>query len=227
MEAYFPVEKIVYTGNPIRAGLIHLGDTKQTAYTYFGLVPEKKCLLVLGGSLGAQTINESILQAVDQFFSAGLQIIWVTGHLYFEAIKARLTQQQESVVKVFPFIKSMHLAYAAADIVVSRAGALTVAELCMVQKPVVFVPSPHVTADHQTKNVLPLVEKNAALLVKDNEAMQTLPQEVLHLLQLETLQNILAKNMKNWAKPHATADIVQEIVRLAKASTTESVKTTQ
>lgn len=227
MEAYFPAKKVVYTGNPMRAGLMHLGDKKQVAYTYFGLVPEKKCLLVLGGSLGAQTINESILQAVDQLRRAGLQMIWATGHVYFDAIKARLTQQQEDVVKVFPFIKSMHLAYAAADIVVSRAGALTVAELCMVQKPVVFVPSPHVTANHQTKNVLPLVEKNAALMVKDNEAMQALPREVLHLLQLEGLQNTLVKNMKYWARPHATAAIVQEIVRLAKSSTTRSVKNTQ
>jgi UDP-N-acetylglucosamine--N-acetylmuramyl-(pentapeptide) pyrophosphoryl-undecaprenol N-acetylglucosamine transferase len=226
MGAYFPAEKVVYTGNPIREGLTHLGDKKRTAYTYFGLMPEKKCLLVLGGSLGAQTINESILQAVDQLCRAGLQIIWATGHLYFAAIKARLTQQQESVVKIFPSIKSMHLAYAAADIVVSRAGALTVAELCMVQKPVVFVPSPCVTADHQTKNVLPLAEKNAALLVKDNEAIQTLPREVLHLLQLEALQNILANNIKHWARPQATAAIVKEIIRLVGPRRAESIRTT-
>lgn len=218
MEAYFPAKKIVHTGNPIRAGLMHLGEKREAAYTYFGLVPGKKCLLVLGGSLGAKTINESILQAVDQLIQAGLQIIWSTGHLYFEATKARLTPQQKNAVKVYSFIKAMDLAYAAADIVVSRAGALTVAELCMVQKPVVFVPSPHVTADHQTKNVLPLVEKNAALMVKDSEAIQTLAHEVIHLLQLEARQNILAKNMKHWARPRATAAIVKEIICLAASS---------
>ncbi len=224
MEAYFPAEKIVHTGNPIREDLMHLGKQRQGAYTYFGLVPDKKCLLVLGGSLGAKTINESILQAIDQLIKAGLQIIWATGQLYFDAIKAQLTQQQEDIVKVFPFIKSIDLAYAAADIVVSRAGALTVAELCMVQKPVVFVPSPHVTANHQTQNVLPLVKENAALMVKDNEAMQTLSQEVMHLLQLETRQNILTRNIKHWARPQATAIIVKEIMRLAKASSATSVK---
>lgn len=224
MDAYFPAEKIVHTGNPIREDLMHLGEKRQGAYTHFGLVPDKKCLLVLGGSLGAKTINESILHAIDRLIKEGLQIIWATGPLYFEAIKARLTQQQQHAVKVYPFIKSIDLAYAAADIVVSRAGALTVAELCMVQKPVVFVPSPHVTADHQTQNVLPLVEENAALLVKDNEAMQTLSQEVIHLLKLEARQNILARNIKHWARPQATAAIVKEIIRLAKASSAASVK---
>ncbi len=218
MEAYFPAEKTVLTGNPVREGLMHLGEKREAAYTYFGLVPEKNCLLVLGGSLGAKTINESILQTIDKLCEAGLQIIWATGHLYFENIKARLTQQQKTTVKVYPSIKSMDLAYAAADIVVSRAGALTVAELCMAQKPVVFVPSPNVTADHQTQNVWPLVEKNAALMVKDDEAMQTLSQEVIHLLRLEDRQNILTRNMKHWARPQATAAIVKEIICLAKTS---------
>ena len=151
--------------------------------------------------------------------AADLQIIWATGSLYFSGTQARLTQQQQSTVKVYPFITSIDLAYAAADIVVSRAGALAVAELCVAQKPVIFVPSPNVTADHQTKNVLPLIENNAALMVKDHEAMQTLSQTVLDLLQLADRQNILAKNMRYWARPQATTAIVNEIVRLANPKT--------
>ncbi|MFM2428124.1 MAG: hypothetical protein RL012_8 [Bacteroidota bacterium] len=218
MEAFFPDAKTVLTGNPVREDVIHLRGKREAAHAYFGLAPEKKCLLVLGGSLGAKTINESILQAIDKLREADLQIIWATGHLYFENIKVQLTPQQQRTIKVYPFIKAIDLAYAAADIVVSRAGALTVAELCMAQKPVVFVPSPNVTADHQTQNVLPLVEKNAALMVRDDEAMQTLAKEVLKLLRLEGRQNILAKNMKHWAKPQATVAIVKEIICLAKTS---------
>lgn len=226
MEAYFPNKNTVLTGNPVREDLMHLGGKREEAYTYFDLIPNKKCLLVLGGSLGARTINESILHAIDPLLEADLQIIWATGRLYFENIKAQLTQQQQSAVKVYPFIKAIDLAYAVADIVVSRAGALAVAELCVVQKPVVFVPSPNVTADHQTQNVRPLVEKNAALMVKDHEARQTLAQEVLKLLQLEALKNILAKNMKYWARPQATAAIVKEIIRLVDPASAESVKNT-
>ena len=218
MEKYFPAEKVVLTGNPVREDLLNLPEKRRAAYDHFGLLPDKKCLLVLGGSLGAQTINKSILQAVDQLIEAGLQLIWVPGHLYYADIQAQLTAQQRAVVKVYPFIGSIDLAYAAADIVVSRAGAGTIAELCIAQKPVIFVPSPNVTADHQTQGVLPLVANNAALMVKDDEAMQTLPQTVIGLLQLETRQDILAKNIKDWARPKATAAIVQEIIHLASPS---------
>lgn len=216
MEKYFPAEKIVLTGNPVREDLLHLAEKRQAAYQHFGLVPAKPCLLVLGGSLGAQTINASILQGIDQLMEAGLQVIWATGRLYFAAIQAQLTQQQRAVVKVYPFIAPIDLAYAAADMVVSRAGALAVAELCVAQKPVIFVPSPNVTADHQTQNVLPLVEKNAALMVKDDKAMQMLLQAVIGLLQLEARQRILAKNMRDWARPQATAAIREAIIALAK-----------
>lgn len=215
MEEYLPAEKIILTGNPVREDLLNLAEKRQAAYDYFGLVPGQQCLLVMGGSLGAQTINESTLQAIDQFIEAGLQVIWVTGRLYFEDIQARLTPQQRTAVKVYPFIESIDLAYAAADMVISRGGALAVAELCLVQKPVIFVPSPNVTANHQTYNVLPLVNKNAALMVKDDEAMEALPQEVLGLLQLKARQKILAKNIKYWAMPRATEDILQALNSLA------------
>ena len=215
MEKYCSAEKIVHTGNPVREDLLHLAEKRPTAYAHFGLLPGKPCLLVLGGSLGAKTINESILQAIDALIEAGLQIIWATGRLYFEGIQARLTAQQRAVVRLYPFIAPMDLAYAAADIVVARAGAGTVAELCVAQKPVIFVPSPNVTNDHQTQNVLPLVEKSAALIVKDEEAMQQLSGKVIGLLQREAQQKILAKNIKDWARPKATAAITQAITDLA------------
>jgi UDP-N-acetylglucosamine--N-acetylmuramyl-(pentapeptide) pyrophosphoryl-undecaprenol N-acetylglucosamine transferase len=224
--AYFPGTRTVLTGNPVREDLIHLSGKKEEAHAYFGLAPDKKCLLVLGGSLGAGTINESILQALDPLLEVGLQIIWVTGPLYFEEIKAKLTQRQQNIVKVYSFIEAIDLAYAMADIVVSRAGALAVAELCVAQKPVVFVPSPNVTADHQTQNVRPLVEKNAALMVRDNEAMQTLAQEVIDLLQNKDRQSALAQNIKHWARPQATAAVVKEIIRLVDPASAESVKNT-
>lgn len=214
MEKYFPAEKIIRTGNPVREDLLHLAEKRLTAYEHFGLIPDKPCLLVLGGSLGARTINESILHAIDSLIKAGLQFIWATGRLYFEGIQAQLTVQQRVVVKLYPFIAPMDLAYAAADVVVARAGAGTVAELCVAQKPVIFVPSPNVTNDHQTQNVLPLVESNAALMVKDDEARQTLSGEVIGLLQLGARQKILAKNIKAWARPEATAAITQEILDL-------------
>ncbi|XWN35635.1 MAG: undecaprenyldiphospho-muramoylpentapeptide beta-N-acetylglucosaminyltransferase [Roseivirga sp.] len=218
MEQYFSVGKTVLTGNPIREDLVHLADKRQQAYAHFGLSPDKKCLLVLGGSLGAQTINESILHALDSLIGAGLQLLWPTGDYYYKALQARLTPQQRAAVHLYPFIDAMDLAYAAADLVVARGGALAVAELCAAQKPVIFVPSPNVTADHQTQNVLPLVEKNAALMVKDEEAMQALPREVLSLLQLEARQKLLAKNIGDWAKPQATTAIVEEVVRLGRDS---------
>ncbi len=225
MAKYFSKVKTVLTGNPVREDLMSLDKKRKAAYAYFGLTPEKKCLLVLGGSLGAQTMNESILHAVQSLSQAGLQIIWATGQRYFDAIKAQLTQQQQHHVKAYPFIRAMDLAYAAADIVVSRAGALTVSELCTVHKPTIFVPSPHVTADHQTQNIQPLVAQNAALMVTDHEAPQQLAQAVLRLIRSEAQQNTLANNIKTWAKPNATVDIIKEIIRLSKVTTTRSTIT--
>ncbi|MHA7877989.1 MAG: undecaprenyldiphospho-muramoylpentapeptide beta-N-acetylglucosaminyltransferase [Bacteroidota bacterium] len=216
MAAYFSSAKTILTGNPVREDLMHLSGKRETAYAHFGLRPDKKCLLVLGGSLGAKTINESVLNAIALLSKAGLQIVWATGHLYFAHIKAQLAQQQRHNVKLYPFIKAIDLAYAAADIVVSRAGALAIAELCLAQKPVIFIPSPNVTADHQTQNIRPLVALKAALMVRDEEAMQTLAPTILQLLQSATQQRRLSHNIKAWAKPQATEAIAKEIIRLAK-----------
>jgi UDP-N-acetylglucosamine--N-acetylmuramyl-(pentapeptide) pyrophosphoryl-undecaprenol N-acetylglucosamine transferase len=209
--ANFPAAKTVCTGNPVREGLARLADKREAAHTHFNLMAEKKCLLVLGGSLGANTINETVLLAIDQFLEAGLQIIWVTGRLYFEQVQAALTGQQRTALTVYPFIERIELAYAAADIVVSRAGALTISELCVAQKATIFVPSPNVTADHQTKNAAPLVANRSALMVRDSEAMQLVPQEVIRLLQREEEQQALQNNIAQWARPQATAAIVDEI----------------
>lgn len=214
MEQYFPAKKIVLTGNPVREDLLNLTEKKQEAYAHFGLVPDKPCLLVLGGSLGARTINENILQSLDTLLKSGLQIIWATGQGHFEGIQAKLTPRQLKAIKLYPFIESIHLAYAASDIVVARAGAGTIAELCLAQKPTIFVPSPNVTDDHQTKNVLPLVKKEAALMVKDSEARQILATAIVELLQSEEWRNKLAGNIKTLARPQATTAIVQAMMTL-------------
>ena len=218
MATPIPFKKTVLTGNPVRKSLMQLNRKREASYEFFDLASDKKCLLVLGGSLGARNINKSISKAIGTLSEAGLQIIWATGRMYFETIRAQLTKVQMDTVRIYPFIKAMDLAYAAADIVVSRAGALAVAELCTVQKPVIFVPSPNVTKDHQTKNILPLVKDEAALMVTDGEAEPYLAQTILSLLKLEHQQKILSKNIRHWARPNATAAIVQEVVHLASKS---------
>lgn len=214
MEKYFPEAKLVVTGNPVRKDLLNLTGRKQEAYAHFDLAANKPCLLILGGSLGAQTINECILEALDEFLEAGLQLVWVTGQAHFEALQTQLTPQQQAAVKLYPFVETMHLAYAAADIVVARAGAGTIAELCIAQKPTIFVPSPNVTDDHQTKNVLPLVAAEAAVLVKDHEAKQALAQAVIKLLQSEERRNKLANNIQALARPQATTAITKAVMEL-------------
>lgn len=214
MDQYFPADKLVLTGNPVREDITNLAEQRQAAYAYFGLAPDKRCLLVLGGSQGAQTINESILQALPRLIAAGMQIIWPTGYAYFESIRAQLSQWPYQGIKLWPFIDRIALAYAAATIVVSRAGALAIAELCVAQKPTIFVPSPHVTADHQTKNAWPLADKQAALLIEDQAARQKLGPALIQLLHNEAQQKSLVQNMRLWAKPYATADIVSLIHQL-------------
>jgi UDP-N-acetylglucosamine--N-acetylmuramyl-(pentapeptide) pyrophosphoryl-undecaprenol N-acetylglucosamine transferase len=208
---------LVLTGNPVRQAIYNLAEKRQSAYAYFGLDPKKPCLLVLGGSQGAQTINNSILKALPGLLEAGIQLIWPTGKAYFESIQAQQNQGYETI-KIFPFIDKMDLALAAADIVVSRGGALSIAELCLAQKPTIFIPSPHVTADHQTKNVLPLVAKQAAILLSDHEAPEKIGPMIVQLINNKAQQALLVKNMEAWAKPQATQDILAIINQLAKES---------
>ncbi len=214
MEKYFPAEKIVLTGNPVRQMILNLADKKHKALNHFGFDAHTRTLLVIGGSLGARTINESIFNGIDQFQDAKIQVIWQTGKGYFEDYKARLAKHDLRKIRMVDFLKEMDFAYAAADVVISRAGAIAVSELCVAGKATILVPSPNVAEDHQTKNAKALVEKSAAILVKDSEARQNLIREALKLLYDEKLTAKLGANIAALAKPNATEDIVNEIEKL-------------
>jgi UDP-N-acetylglucosamine--N-acetylmuramyl-(pentapeptide) pyrophosphoryl-undecaprenol N-acetylglucosamine transferase len=214
MERFFPKEKILLTGNPVRKDLINIAQKNKEAKEYFKLDPQKKVILIVGGSLGARTINNSVLNALDQIKDSEVQLIWQTGKFYFDKVKEELKSWDLDNVKVFDFVSRMDLAYAAADIVISRAGAGTISELCLVEKPSILVPSPNVAEDHQTQNAMALVKKNAALMVKDVEAQQKLIKEALSLIKDADLLEELAKNSKALAKPKAADDIANEILAM-------------
>ncbi len=214
MEKYFPKEKIVLTGNPVRKDILSIDSKREKARTHFGFDLQTKTLLVIGGSLGARTINESILMGVEKLIDAGVQVIWQTGKGYYDTCRAQLARYDLRKIRLQDFVKEMDLAYAAADVVISRSGALAVSELCIAAKPVIMVPSPNVAEDHQTKNAMALVEKDAALLVADRDARRDLVDESLKLLFDEQRANRLAGNIRTLAKPHATEDIVNEIEKL-------------
>jgi UDP-N-acetylglucosamine--N-acetylmuramyl-(pentapeptide) pyrophosphoryl-undecaprenol N-acetylglucosamine transferase len=209
MKKFFPQRKLVKTGNPIRQDLMQLNDHNKEAYDHFKLNPNKKTVLVLGGSLGARTINESVMQGLDKLTQEGVQVLWQTGKNFTQA-----TTLNNELVKTEQFIYEMHLAYAVADVVISRAGALTIAELAQVKKPVILVPSPNVAEDHQTKNAMALVEREAAILVKDNEARAVLIDECLALMKNEAKQIQLKNNISSFAMPDAAERIVNEVLRL-------------
>lgn len=208
MDRFFPEQKIVKVGNPIRKDLIQVATKREQAIAHFGLNPLQKTVLVIGGSLGARTINNSIFNGLKQLEGAGLQLIWQTGKS-FNAEANHL-----SSAKLFPFIYEMDLAYAAADIVVSRAGALSIAELAQVQKPVILVPSPNVAEDHQTKNAMALVSREAAILVTDADAPENLINEVIRLAANDMKQAQLKNNIASFAMPDAAKRIVDELIRL-------------
>ncbi len=210
MQNFFPKEKIVFTGNPVRANISESKVTKQEALQYFNLAENRKTVLVIGGSLGARTINQSIDAGIEKINTENVQLIWQTGKGYFETAK----QKANNSIKVFDFIKQMDMAYAAADVIISRAGALSVSELCIFAKPCVLVPSPNVAEDHQTKNAMALVNKNAAVLVKDIEAKEKLISTLLELIKDETQQNQLTQKIKQLAIADADERIFEEIKRL-------------
>ncbi len=212
METFFPPNKIKFTGNPVRKDILDIGNKQQVAYSHFGLNPNIKTLLVIGGSLGAKTINESIEAGLETIVKAGYQILWQTGKPYFEKAKKAATIFQTNVV-VFDFIYEMDLAYAAADVVVSRAGALSVSELCLVSKPAILVPFPYAAEDHQTQNAMSLVNQNAALIVKDQDAKNQLVTAILALLVDIKKQQELSKNIRTFAKPNAAQEIAEEVIK--------------
>jgi len=213
MEKYFPTDKIILTGNPVREEVIPQHPDREGACLFFTLDPEKPVLLVLGGSLGARTINESLLAGIGRITQAGVQVIWQTGRLYHQRMLDALAPM-DPLIRCVDFINRMDLAYNAADVIISRAGAGTISELCLIGKPVILVPSPNVAEDHQTKNAQALVGAEAALLVTDRVAPEKLVSEALSLLQDGGRKSVLGANCRKLALPGSAASIVDEIIKL-------------
>ncbi|MBO3700166.1 undecaprenyldiphospho-muramoylpentapeptide beta-N-acetylglucosaminyltransferase [Fabibacter sp. E12] len=215
MEKFFPAEKLVMTGNPVRKDITDLSGKRSLGLSHFGLNEDKPVLMILGGSLGARTLNDSVVESLPQLIESGVQVIWQCGRFYFEEMTQKLANvEHQGLVHLFEFLKEMDLAYAAADVVVSRAGALSVSELSIAGKPTIFVPSPNVAEDHQSKNAQAMVDNDAAVLVKDSDARDQLIERAMELIKDEAQKDILSKNIKAMARPNAAEDIVEEIVKL-------------
>ena len=208
MEQFFPKKKIVKTGNPIRDGLLNIAQYRSEGLSYFHLDSQRKTLLVLGGSLGARRINQLIEQQLPLFEQLGVQVLWQCGKLYYEEYKKYNSEQ----VRVLAFIDRMELAYAAADVIISRAGASSVSELCVVGKPVIFIPSPNVAEDHQTKNARAIADKQAAILLRESELNEQFANTFSKLIADEAQQEALSAHIKTLAQPNATKDIVNLIL---------------
>ena len=213
MERFFPSEKIVLTGNPVRQDLLDVNSKREEALAFFGIDPSKKTVLVLGGSLGARKINQLIEENLKEFAKHDLQLLWQTGSLYFEEYSKYAEKEN---IQTFAFLKRMDLAYAAADIIISRAGAGTVSELCIVGKPVVFIPSPNVAEDHQTKNAMAVAESDAAIVLSESHLEQGFRSIFFPLVETDEKMKSLARNIKKLEKPFATANIVNEVEKLLK-----------
>ncbi|HVK96298.1 MAG TPA: undecaprenyldiphospho-muramoylpentapeptide beta-N-acetylglucosaminyltransferase [Flavisolibacter sp.] len=213
MEKFFPAEKIMLTGNPVRPNIINVSSIqKNNALEFFGLTAGKKTVLIIGGSLGARSINQAIAEGLNEIINAGLQLIWQTGKM--DADKWKKFESRENGIWVNDFITEMQFAYAAADIVVSRAGAMAIAELCVVQKPVLFVPFPFAAEDHQTVNALNLVNKKAALMVRDNETSGKLVTTLLELVANEDEQQMLKENIGKQKVVNADVVVAKEIIKI-------------
>ena len=216
MDKFFPKEKIVVTGNPVRSDILNVRNKKEEGLAYFGLDKNKKTIVILGGSLGAKTLNVAMdknAQLIENQLNT--QFLWQCGRLYEEDFKDCKTAKLKSV-QMRSFVDRMDLAYACADVIIARAGALTVSELCLAGTPSVLVPSPNVAEDHQTKNAMALVNKNAAILVKDADANDRMIQEALVILADENLLNGLSKNILTLGKPNAALEIVEQIKKTVK-----------
>ena len=212
MEKFFPADKIVLTGNPVRSEMT--AGQRAEALAFFGLAADKPTLLVIGGSLGARTLNEATAAALPRLREAGVQLLWQTGKLYYPQAAEQAAPYTNANMQALAFVQRMDLAYAVADVVVSRAGALSVSELCLTGKPSILVPSPNVAEDHQTKNAQSLVQHDAALLVTDATAAATLYDTALVLLQDPARQQQLAASIRELARPNATVSIVDELEKL-------------
>ena len=215
MERFFPAEKIILTGNPVRQALLDTTISREDAIKSFGLDPTKKTILLVGGSLGARTINESVLQHLDLVRSSDVQFIWQTGKYYSAAIAEQLKGQDIPNLKVTDFISDMGAAYKAADLVISRAGASSISEFCLIGKPVILVPSPNVAEDHQTKNALALSTRSAAIYVKDAEAPATLLELAIKTVNDGAKLKSLSENVLKLALPDSAEIIAKEVIKLA------------
>lgn len=216
MERFFPSDKILLTGNPVRGDLLNVGSLRKEAAAFFGINPAQQTLLVTGGSLGARTLNESVEAGLAALNNAEVQLVWQTGKHFFE--RACNAAAGYNNIKVFEFIRRMDYAFAVADTIVSRAGAGTVSELCIVSKPVILVPSPNVAEDHQTVNAETLVRRHAALMIADAEARRILIPEALRLLNNEDIREVLSANISRYAMPYAAETIAREIIKLFDAT---------
>lgn len=217
MERFFPADKIVKTGNPVRQALLDTKLTRAEALNSFGLSEDKKTILIVGGSLGARTVNESVMQNLDMVKESGVQFIWQTGKYYNESIMAELkTRGTVPSLRVTDFISDMGAAYKAADLVISRAGASSISEFCLIGKPVILVPSPNVAEDHQTKNAMALVNKNAALYVKDADAPAEVVKLALQTVKDDAKLKELSENILKLALPDSADIIADEVVKLAR-----------
>ncbi len=215
MERFFPAAKIIMTGNPVRQALLDTTISKEDAIKSFGLDPTKKTILLVGGSLGARTINESIMQHLNAVEESGVQFIWQTGKFYNAAITEKLKDKHLPMLKVTDFISDMGAAYKAADLVISRAGASSISEFCIIGKPVILIPSPNVAEDHQTKNAMALVKKNAALYVADSDAPQTLIDLAIETVKDDAKLNSLSESINKLGLKNSADIIADEVIKLA------------
>ncbi len=214
MDRYFPADKLVLTGNPVRSNLELDQSKRAEAFRFFGLDEKKQTLLVIGGSLGARTINESVLKGIARIQAKDIQLIWQTGAFYYDELKEQV--QENENIRIMAFLKEMHYGYAVADAVISRAGALSIAELMLTGKASILVPSPNVAEDHQTKNAMALVKQEAALLVKDAESREKLVDKAIDLLADKKKRKQLSESIHQMALKDASGRIAKEIIELIK-----------
>jgi UDP-N-acetylglucosamine--N-acetylmuramyl-(pentapeptide) pyrophosphoryl-undecaprenol N-acetylglucosamine transferase len=216
MDAFFPADKIKLTGNPVRSDIQFADQQIDAGRILFSLESTRPTLLVIGGSQGARTLNESLEAGLQRFVDAGVQVVWQTGPAFIERARTAVAATGSPLIKAYDFIYEMDKAYAVADAVVSRAGALSVSELCLVGRPAILVPLPTAAEDHQTKNAMSLVEQNAALLVNDRTAREELITAALNLLNNPVQRQQLSTEIKTLAKPNAARDIAEEVIKLTK-----------
>lgn len=213
MDKFFDKDKIVFTGNPVRSDIIDLtADKRERGQKFFKLSPERKTILVLGGSLGARTINDAVINMLDLVIKEGMQVVWQTGKFYYDEMRNKLASYPQELVRAVEFISEMDEAYACADVVISRAGALSISEICLAKKPLILVPSPNVVEDHQTKNAKALVDQDAAILVEDNQARLLMLKEAIVLAKDDIRCKKLSENIAKMAKPNAAKEIVDTMI---------------